>query len=192
MIEVQCFRGICELENGFGKQIMTDEEKSAATAKSALSIPVLMTKSELIDFAGLPEALSGEIAIAPIKALPISTVSTSTTADEPAKDAVKDVIQDRASLTVLEKSVVVFEPTATPGLRPSPVATVAPVPTATLALTPTQPPPTPVILPTLTPVPIPLPAKVKSAVHHALLVIPTINGDPAPDGTLVSVWMKAY
>ena len=48
------------------------------------------------------------------------------------------------------------------------------------------------ILPTVTPVPIPLPAKVKSAVPHALLVIPTINGDPAPDGTLVSVWMKAY
>ena len=55
VIEVQCFRGICELENGFGKQIMTDEEKSAATAKSAPSIPVLMTKSELIDFAGLPK-----------------------------------------------------------------------------------------------------------------------------------------
>ena len=48
------------------------------------------------------------------------------------------------------------------------------------------------ILPTVTPVPIPLPAKVKSAVPHALLVIATINGDPAPDGTLVSAWMKAY
>ena len=196
VVEVQCFRGSCELEKGFGKQIMTDEEKSAATAKSAPSIPVLMTKSELIGFAGLPEALSGEIAIPPIRALPISTVSISITADEPAKDTVIDVvkvvIEDRAYLTVPQKPVVVFEPTATPRPRPSPVAIVAPVPTATPAPTPTQPPPTPVILPTVTPVPIPLPAKVKSAVPHALLVIATINGDPAPDGTLVSAWMKAY
>ena len=132
-----------------------------------------MTKSELIDFAGLLEALSGEIAIPPIRTLPISTVSISETADEPAKDAVKD----GAFLTVPKGPMVVFEPTATPRPEPSPVATMAPAPTATLAPTPTQPPPTPVILLTHTPVPIPLPAKVNSALPHALLVIATINGD---------------
>ena len=191
--EVQCFRGICELENQFGKQIMADEEKSAATATSAPTRPVLMTQSELLDFAGLPEALSGEVPIPPVQVVPIRTVSESI----PAKSLAGEPTAEQAPLTVPVATAASPEPTSTP--TSAPVATSAPVPTATQVPLPTPAPvpqntPAPVPTPTAAPTPAPglLPELVSDALPQALLVTATINGAPAPDGTLVTAWMKAF
>lgn len=192
--EVQCFRGICELENQFGKQIMTDEEKSTATSTTAPTRPVLMTESELIEFAGLPEAQSGEITIPPVKVVPIRTVSESIPAD-----------------TLSGEPTAKPEPTSTVKPAPIPVPTPAPDPTSTLAPNPTQVRlPLPAPIPQITPMPVPLPTAaaaaapaptlapvplpevVSDALPQVLLVTVTVNGAPAPDGTLVTAWMKAF
>ena len=144
VIEVQCFRSICELENQFGKQIMTDEEKSAATAVTAPTRPVVMTKNELIDFARLPKAQSGEIAIPPVLVAPIRTVSESI----PAERLVTEATAKQAPLPAPAAFETFLEPTPTPRPALATFATLAPKPA-----TPAVPPPTPARLPTATPPP---------------------------------------
>ncbi len=127
--EVQCFRGVCELENEFGKQIMTDEEKSEASVFAAPSRPVVMDESELIDFAGLPEAQSGEIAIPPVQVVPIRTVL----ADIPAESLAVAAIP--APLTRVVDSLP----------SPKPAARYLPTPVAKPTSTPPQTTPKPVV-----------------------------------------------
>ena len=203
--EVQCFRGICELENQFGKQIMADEEKSAATATTAPTRPVLMTESELMEFAGLPEAQSGEITIPPVKVVPIRTVSESI----PAETLSGEPTAKQAQLPLPVAAAASPEPASAVKPAPIPVPTPAPDPTSTLAPNPTQVRlPLPAPIPQITPVPVPLPTAaaapaptlapvplpevVSDALPQVLLVTVTVNGAPAPDGTLVTAWMKAF
>ena len=201
--EVQCFRGICELENQWGKQIMTDEEKSTTTATTAPTRPEVMTESELINFANLPEAQSGEITIPPVKVVPITTVSAS----KPVETLSGEPTATQAPLPLRAVVAATPEPTSSPVPAAIPVAKPAPKPTPTLAPTPTPlhpplaapvpqntpaPVPTPPVAPAPTPAPVPLPEVVSEALPQALLVTATINGEPAPDGTLVSAWMEAF
>ena len=44
--EVDCFRGICELENQFGKQVMKDEQKSTAKKDEEPKEPVFLDEEE--------------------------------------------------------------------------------------------------------------------------------------------------
>ena len=62
-VQVQCLRGVCELENDFGYQVFTNEHAVAATAFSVPTIPVPMEQPEIDAFHDLPEVLSRELVI---------------------------------------------------------------------------------------------------------------------------------
>ncbi len=87
-------------------------------------------------------------------------------------------------------------PTNTPTPVPEPTATLVPLPTATLAtatLAPTATPaPTPTPAPTATPAPTPLPERDNSELPHVFVGKLTIGGNPAPDGTQVTVWLPEF
>ena len=133
--EVKCFRGICELENDLGIQVLTDEQKSTVTEKTPPTEPVYLTPEESFEFKELPEAKNGEVEIPTPQFIP-PTVTPSPTPTEPPTPT--------PTPTPL--------PTATP--TPMPTATPTPLPTATPTLTPT---PQPTATPTATPTPLPTP-----------------------------------
>ena len=90
-------------------------------------------------------------------------------------------------------------PTAKP--IPSPTPNAEPTATPTLALDPTPiptptPTPTPVPTPTTTPTPksilTPLPERDTREMPHVFVGEVTIRGNPAPDGTIVTVWLSEY
>ena len=62
-VQVQCLRGVCELENDFGYQVFTNEHAVAATAFSVPTVPVPMEQPEIDAFHDLPEVLSRELVI---------------------------------------------------------------------------------------------------------------------------------
>lgn len=169
---------------------MTDEEKSGATVLAAPSRPVVMDENELIDFARLPEAQSGEIAIPSVQVVPIRTVL----ADIPAES----LAVEAEGMTALLPKVVASFPSPKPAARylPTPVAKPTSTPPQTAPKQVAQVDPVVVAAPTPTseptPVPVALPEVVNNTLPQALLVTATINGAPVPDGTLVTVWMKAF
>ena len=59
--EVECFRGICELQNDLGVQVLTAEQKSTVTETTPPTEPVFLTPEEKIEFRELPEAQKGTI-----------------------------------------------------------------------------------------------------------------------------------
>ena len=89
-------------------------------------------------------------------------------------------------------------PTARP--IPSPTPTAEPTATPTLALAPApalDPTPTPTTTPTATPTAIPtlltpLPERDTREMPHVFVGEVTIRGNPAPDGTIVTVWLSEY
>ena len=88
------------------------------------------------------------------------------------------------------------EPTAKP--IPSPTPTAEPTATPTLALAPAlDPTPTPTATPTTTPTATPtlltpLPDRDTREMPHVFVGEVTISGNPAPDGTIVTVWLPEY
>ena len=86
------------------------------------------------------------------------------------------------------------EPTAKP--IPSPTPTAEPTATPTLALAPAldpTPTPTPTTTPTATPTLLtPLPDRDTREMPHVFVGEVTISGNPAPDGTIVTVWLPEY
>ena len=153
----ECFRGICEVANSLGTQVLTDGQWSDATADTAPSPPRTIKPEDLITFAGLPELVSGEIP------LPTPRVAIPTQAPAPTE-----------------------APTPTSRLRPTRVATRTPVPQAapTRAAAPT---PTPIptqasgtvstLPPPATPTPIPT---------QASGTVPTLAPPPTPTATPVA------
>ena len=61
--KVDCFRGSCELENEFGKQVMNDEQKSTSTGKEEPTKPVFLNEEEKQSFFKLPEVKQGEVRV---------------------------------------------------------------------------------------------------------------------------------
>ena len=120
--EVQCFRGVCELENEVGTQVLTDEQKSTSTAQTAPTKPESMDLVEKTEFTELPEAKSGEIAVPTPEAIPPTLIPTSIPTSTP---------------TTQPTDTDSPEPTATPvpapELRATPRPTPAPIPTAPTA-----------------------------------------------------------
>jgi len=127
--EVDCFRGICELENQFGKQVMKDEQKSTAKKDEEPKEPVFLDEEEKKEFLELPEVDKGEVVVpTPVVIPPTLTPTPEPTPTERPADT----------------------PTPEPTDTPVPPPTDTPVPTATPVVIPTDTPPP---LPTDTPIP---------------------------------------
>ena len=86
------------------------------------------------------------------------------------------------------------EPTAKPIPSPTPTAEPNATPTLAPALDPTPTPtPTPTTTPTATPTLLtPLPDRDTREMPHVFVGEVTISGNPAPDGTIVTVWLPEY
>ena len=183
VVEVQCYRGVCELENELGSEVMTDEEKSTATVETAPTEPVLMVQEEKIEFTQLPEAQSGEVMIP----TPVVVPPTPTTAPPPTATVVLLPTATQAP-TPEPTSTAVLLPTPTAAPVATPVPTAAPpTPVATLAIAtepaptrvPAQPPqPTPEPAPTATIAPAPTPTPAPTATP-----VPTPTPSPTPTPT---------
>ena len=63
IVEVECFRGTCRLENRLGTRLLTDQQKSKATIRTAPTEPLYLDPIEVEEFERLPEAKSGEIPV---------------------------------------------------------------------------------------------------------------------------------
>ena len=108
--EVDCFRGICELENQFGKQAMKDEQKSKAKKDEEPKEPVFLDEEEKKEFLELPEVDKGEVVVpTPVVIPPTLTPTPEPTPTERPADT----------------------PTPEPTDTPVPPPTDTPVPTAT-------------------------------------------------------------
>ena len=68
--QVECLRGICELENDLGYQVFTNEQVVVATAVTVPADPAPMTELQIKAFEELPEVLTEEIPI-PVKFTPV-------------------------------------------------------------------------------------------------------------------------
>lgn len=115
-VEVECFRGTCQLENPLGRQLLKDQQKSGATVETAPTEPLYLDPLEVLDFQGLPEAKSGEISIPALAAVLPTLTPTPTPTPTP-------TLEPSPTDTPTHESTP--PPTATPS-RPS-----TPVPTAT-------------------------------------------------------------
>ena len=62
-IQVDCLRGICELENDFGYQVFTNAQTVVATAVTVPTEPVPMEQLRIDEFHRLPEVLTDELHI---------------------------------------------------------------------------------------------------------------------------------
>ena len=69
-IQVECLRGICELENDLGYQVFTNEQTVVATAVTAPTEPEPMDEEQIEAFKELPEVLTEEVPI-PVKFTPV-------------------------------------------------------------------------------------------------------------------------
>ncbi len=184
--EVQCFRGLCELENDLGKQVLTDEEKSTATADTAPAVPELMEQEEKLEFVELPEAKSGEVVVPTPEVVPPSPTLAATATAIPLPTATQAPIPTSAPLPSPIASVQTPTPGPTSAPPAPPLPTLAraaqanptpepevqatPIPQPTLKPTPVATPeptltpnPTPTPMPTTTPTPTPTPTPVPTA-----------------------------
>ena len=102
VMEVQCFRGVCELKNELGTQVLTDELKSTSTAQTAPTEPIAMDQDERNEFTELPEARSGEVAVPAPAVVPPTLTPTSipTPAPEPADTPVLAPESEAASAPI--------------------------------------------------------------------------------------------
>ena len=187
--EVQCFRGVCELENELGSEVLTDEEKSTVTVETVPTEPVLMVQEEKLEFTQLPEVQSGEVVVPLPEVVPPTPTPapTSTTMPPP---TVTQPPQPEPTLTEVLPPTSTAAPVATPVPTPVPtpedaatptptrVPAQQPQPTSAPAAPATQaPPPTPVatVTPALTATPVPTPTPAPT---------PMPTATPAPTATL--------
>ena len=62
-VEVECLRGICEVENDLGYQVFTNERTVVATADSVPTVPAPMAPLQIEAFHELPEVVTEEMPI---------------------------------------------------------------------------------------------------------------------------------
>ena len=60
-VEVECLRGICEMENEMGYQVFTNEQTVVATVDTVPTEPVAMEPEQVEEFHALPEVLTEEV-----------------------------------------------------------------------------------------------------------------------------------
>ena len=186
--EVHCFRGLCELENDLGIQLLTDEQKSTTTAETVPAEPEALIEEETLAFTELPEAKTGEVVLpTPVVVPPIPTPVPTATVPPPPTETPEPTPSPTLAPTetlfptpiptpiptatapvptpVPIPTLVIrsFEPTPELPSVPTPAPTPVPPPTLSSTLTPTSTPtttqtPTPVPTPTLAPTPTPTPA----------------------------------
>ena len=213
--EVQCFRGLCELENDLGKQVLTDEEKSTATAETAPAVPELMEPEEKLEFVELPEVKSGEVVVPTPEVVPPSPTPAATATAIPLPTATQAPTPTAAPLPSPIASVQTPTPAPTSAPSAPPLPTLAravqanptpepevqatPIPQPTLEPTPVATPepmstpnPTPTPVPTAAPTAVPLPPVNNTVVPHAFVGTVTIDGVIAPDGTVVTAWIQEF
>ena len=195
VIEVQCFRGVCKLQNQQGTQVLTDEEKSTATTQTAPAEPQLMDQEEKRAFIELPEAESGEVVVPTPEVVPPTPAPTSppTTTAIPVPTA---TLAPSSKPTSTE--VVVPTATAAPVFTPVPaVKPATPFPTLARALPAGQtsaaedeatqisePTPEPTAPPSPTATPRPTPTLTPTPTHTPT---PTAMPTPAPTATPAAV-----
>jgi hypothetical protein len=63
LLELDCYRGSCELSNDLGSTLLTDQQKSQTTATTVPTPAVPMEQSELDEWKQLPEVLRGALII---------------------------------------------------------------------------------------------------------------------------------
>ena len=68
-VEVECFRGMCRLENPLGTQLLKDQQKGGATVGTPPTEPLYLDPVEVQDFQGLPDDEVGEMPIAVLEAV---------------------------------------------------------------------------------------------------------------------------
>ena len=134
--EVDCFRGVCELENEFGKKVMTDEQKSTSTKDKEPSKPVFLDDDEKQEFLDLPEVKKKK-------------------AQVPTPEVVPPTLTPTPDPTPTERPA--DTPTTDPTDTPEPAREEVIVPTATPVVLPTDTPPHPTDTPVPTDTPEPLP-----------------------------------
>ena len=153
VMEVECFRGVCEVENDLGLQVLTDEQKSTVTEKTPPTEPVFLAPEESSEFKELPEAKKGEIKIPTPQVIPPTITPTPTPTATPTSTPTPT---PTSTPTATPTSTPTPTPTATPTSTPRPTATAVPTPTLrpTATAIPTATPlPTATVTPTATPPP---------------------------------------
>ena len=114
--EVDCFRGVCELENEFGKKVMTDEQKSTSTKDKEPSKPVFLDDDEKQEFLDLPEVKKKEVQVPTPEVVPPTLTPTPdpTPTERPA-----DTPTPEPTDTPEPAREEVIVPTATPVVLPT-------------------------------------------------------------------------
>ena len=124
--ELQCFRGICELENEHGALVIRDEQKTVVKVSAAPEPPVEMTIEETQEFVELPEAKTGEIEIPAVDPNAATEVTEFTISATPEPGPTATPAPEPTATPVPTPTP---EPTATPLPTPRPTATMTPTPT---------------------------------------------------------------
>ena len=87
-VEVECLRGLCELENEHGYQAFTNAQSVVASAVSGPTLPASMKQEGIEAFRALPEVLTGE--------LPIPLLFTPAQAQSKVEDAWAAAVERKA------------------------------------------------------------------------------------------------
>jgi hypothetical protein len=150
---------VCELENEFGKKVMTDEQKSTSTRDKEPSNPVFLDDDEKQAFLDLPEVKKKEVQV-------------------PTPEVVPPTLTPTPDPTPTERPA--DTPTPEPTNTPEPVRKEVIVPTATPVVIPTSTPtpPTDTPVPTDTPEPLPPPLDIQRQETPR-----DTTGDSQPDPT---------
>ena len=98
--EVDYFRGVCELENEFGKKVMTDEQKSTPTKDKEPSKPVFLDDDEKQELLDLPEVKKKDVQVPTPEVVPPTLTPTPKPIDTP-EPAREEVIVPTATPVVL-------------------------------------------------------------------------------------------
>ena len=208
--KVNCFRGSCALENEFGKQVMTDEQKSISRTNEKPTRPVFLDEEEKQSFLKLPEAKQGEVRVptpvvipptstptrdlAPTERTPDTTILTPMPVSTPTFTP-RPTLTNTPEPTPTPTSEPTSTPQPTPTNTPEPTPTPTPEPTFTPQPTPTntpEPTSTPTPEPTSTPAPQPLPERQTTIAPHVFVGTATVGGAPVPDGTVISAWVEEF
>ena len=107
--EVDCFRGVCELENEFGKKVMTDEQKSTSTKDKEPSKPVFLDDDEKQEFLDLPEVKKKDVQVPTPEVVPPTLTPTPEPIDTP-EPACEEVIVPTATPVVLLTYLPTYRP----------------------------------------------------------------------------------
>ena len=116
---MDCFRGVCELENEFGKKVMTDEQKSTSTKEKEPSKPVFLDDDEKQEFLDLPEVKKKEVQVPTPEVVPPTLTPipdptpTARPADTPTLEPT-DTPEPAREKVIVPTAIPVVLPTDTP------------------------------------------------------------------------------